>query len=354
MSSKTIRIGNREVGDGCPVFFIAEAGVNHNGSTELAIELIQVAAEAGADAVKFQTFKAENLNTRKAPKATYHVDTTGKDEDQTWFELLKTQEIDREMHLALIEACADNDILFLSTPYDEESADLLDELGVAAFKLASTDTTNLPLIRHVAAKGVPLILSTAMCDMKEVEQAVTSARAAKQEDIVVLQCTGNYPADLKDSHVRVMPTFRERFNCLVGFSDHNEDFINPLVATALGACVYEKHFTLDKTLPGPDHRMALDPNELRETISLIRKAELSLGRPDKRALESEAENRLKLRKSLVLAVDACAGDLLTEGMIVMKRPGTGIPPFRLGEFLGRTFAQDIEADTVIVESFFTT
>ena len=346
------KIKDRYVGDGCPVFFIAEAGVNHNGSVELGKKLIDVASEAGADAVKFQTFKAENLNTRSAPKSTYHVETTGGDEDQTWFELLKTQEIDREMHLALMDRCRERDITFLSTPYDPESADLLEELGVSAYKLASTDTTNLPLIRKVARKGKPLILSTAMCEMEEVEQAIAAARGEGLDELVVLQCTGNYPAALKDSNIRVMKTFRDHFDCLVGFSDHNEDLINPIVATALGACVYEKHFTMDKSLPGPDHRMALEPDELRETIRAIRKTELAMGSEKKRALDSEAENRDKLRKSLVTTRQVRAGERLEENMVVMKRPGTGISPARFKEFLGCVFIHDVDKDTVIEEIYF--
>lgn len=345
-------IDNCRVGNLHPLYFIAEAGVNHNGSIELAFDLIDAAALAGANAVKFQTFKAENLNTRNAPKSTYHIETTGKDSEQTWFDLLKTQEIDREMHLSLMRRCKKKKITFLSTPYDEESADLLEELGVKAFKLASTDTTNIPLIKHVARKGLPLILSTAMCDMEEVEEAVDAVRSEGLRDFAVLQCTGNYPAAIEDSNIRVMQTFREKFSCLVGFSDHNIDIINPIAATALGACIYEKHFTIDKGLPGPDHRMAMDPRELNETIIQIRKTEISLGSSQKFRLKSEHENSLKLRKSIVASRLIKPGETLDRSMVSMKRPGTGISPSRIDELLGRHIIKEILPDTLLEEEHF--
>lgn len=347
-----INIGKRPIGDGHPVFMIAEAGVNHNGSLDLARQLVDVAAEAGADAVKFQTFVAEKLNTRTAPKSTYHVETTGDDKKQTWFDLLKTQEMSRQMHADLIDYCSAKGITFLSTPYDPDSADMLHELGVPAFKLASTDTSNLPLIRHVARMKRPLILSTAMCEMREVEQAVATARGEGLREVVVLQCTGNYPATLQDSNLRVIPNFRSRLECLVGYSDHTVEMINPIAAVALGACVYEKHFTIDKSLPGPDHRLSLSPKELRDTVRAIRMAEMALGGLQKRLLPSELENRQKLRKSLVAAIDLRRGEILEAGMIAIKRPGTGIPPEDYDKFIGRALAVDVSADTVLEPSMF--
>ncbi|MBT6226058.1 MAG: N-acetylneuraminate synthase [Candidatus Scalindua sp.] len=347
-----IEIQGRKIGDGYPVFFIAEAGVNHNGSLELALQLVSVAAEAGADAVKFQTFNADSLNTRTAPKSSYHVETTGTDEMQSWYELLKTQELSREMHIELKEYCLKKKIIFLSTPYDHESADLLEELGIPAFKTASTDTNNIPLLKYLARKGRPMIISTAMATMQEVEYAVDAVRGEGLDEIVVLQCTGNYPARLEDSNLRVMETYRRQLNCLVGFSDHVSEMINPIAATAFGACVYEKHFTVDKELPGPDHRMSLDSKELKDTIKAIRLTEKALGRSEKIVLDSEKENRVKLRKSLVAAVNIPKGTRITDDMIAVKRPGNGIPPSELENILHRESKMDIHSDSHLKESMF--
>jgi len=344
-----IEILSRKIGDGHPVFFIAEAGVNHNGSLEMGKQLIDVGVDAGADAVKFQTFKTENIIIPNAPKSSYHIETTGGDKEQSWYELLKTQEMSREMHIDLVNYCNEKGILFMSTPYDEVSADLLQQLDVPAFKIASTDTNNTPLLRHIARKGRPMIISTAMATMEEVEEAITVVRAEGLSDLVVLQCTGNYPACLEDSNLRVMQSYREKLNCLVGYSDHTPDLINPIAATALGACVYEKHFTLDKNLPGPDHRMSLDPIELKKTIEAIRNTEASLGNNQKSVLSEENENRKKLRKSLVANVDIVKGATITSGMITAKRPGSGIPPNKLDFFLNRRASKDIPKGVLLSE-----
>ena len=342
-----IIIENKKVGDGHPVFFIAEAGVNHNGSVELGKRLIDVASDAGADAVKFQTFKTENIITPDAPKSTYHLETTGSDFEQTWYDLLKTQEISKKMHIELIEYCNKKRIIFLSTPYDEESADLLEDLDVQAFKIASTDTNNIPLLRHIARKGRPVLLSTAMSTMEEVKEAVHAIRDEGLEDIAVFQCTGNYPSKLKHSNLRVMLTYRDQLNCLVGYSDHTPDMINPIAATAMGANIYEKHITVDKTLPGPDHRMALDPNELKQTVKTIRDTELSLGNPEKQVLENEKENRLKLRKSIVTTKNIKKNTKIKSDMLGIKRPGNGISPSELHNIIDKIAARDLEEDYVI-------
>ena len=335
------------IGNGYPIFFIAEAGVNHNGKLDLGFQLIDNAVEAGADAVKFQTFKTENIIIPDAPKSTYHVETTGGDRDQTWFELLKTQEMSKVMHIELIEYCNKKGIIFLSTPYDEESADLLQELGVPAFKIASTDTSNTPLLRYIARKGRPMIISTAMATMEEVGDAVTSIRDEGLEDIAVLQCTGNYPAKLSDSNLRVMDTYREKLNCIVGYSDHTPDLINPVAATAMGAEIYEKHFTIDKSLPGPDHRMSLAPEELKQTVKAVRDTELALGSPEKKVLEGEEENRVKLRKSIVANTDIRKNAIIDKEMIAIKRPGSGIPPSEIENILGKKAAIDVSSGTVL-------
>lgn len=347
-----IEIQGRKIGDGHPLFFIAEAGVNHNGSLELGKQLIKIAFEAGADAVKFQTFKTENIITPDAPKSTYHKKATNNDTSQSWFELLKTQEISREMHIKLIDYCNKSNIIFLSTPYDEESVDFLDELGVPAFKIASTDTNNIPFLHYVAKKGKPMIISTAMSEMEEVEQAVKAIRKEGLEEFVVLQCTGNYPARLEDSNLRIIETYREKLNCLVGYSDHTQELINPIAATVLGVAVYEKHFTINKTLPGPDHQMSLSPNELKETICAIRLAEQALGSKHKEVLESEKENRLKLRKSLVAATNISKGTRITKEMIASKRPGKGISPSHLENLIGSKTLVNVSKDTILEETMF--
>ena len=341
------KIKNKMVGDGSPVFFIAEAGVNHNGSIDLGKKLIDVAFAAGADAVKFQTFKTEKIISKNAPKSTYHIETTGNDDDQTWFELLKTQEMSRNMHLELIEHCRKIGIIFLSTPYDEESADLLEELDVPAFKIASTDTSNIPLLSYIAAKGLPMILSTAMATMDEVECAVKAVREQGLEDIAVLQCTGNYPARLSDSNLLVIDTYKEKLKCIIGYSDHTPDLINSVAATAMGAKVYEKHFTLDKTLPGPDHRMSLEPEGLIQTVKAIRNTEAALGRAEKQVLESEKENRYKLRKSIVANTDINQGEIIQKEMIAIKRPGNGIQPASLKSIIGMKAKKYIPLGTVM-------
>jgi len=341
------KIQNRYVGDDYPLFFIAEAGVNHNGSIELGKKLIDIAVDAGADAVKFQTFKTENIITSDAPKSTYHIETTGDDREQTWFELLKTQEMSKNMHVDLIEYCVEKRIIFLSTPYDQESVDLLQELDVPAFKIASTDTSNIPLLSYIAHKARPMILSSAMATMEEVENAVAAVRDEGLEDIAVLQCTGNYPTNLSDSNLRVMQTYRKKLHCIVGYSDHTPDLINPVAATAMGAKVYEKHFTIDKNLPGPDHRIALAPEELKQTVIAIRETEMALGSSEKQVLESEKENRVKLRKSIVANTDINKDEIIHHEMIAIKRPGNGIPPSEMEIIIGKRAAINISSGTVL-------
>jgi N,N'-diacetyllegionaminate synthase len=343
------KIKERQIGNGCPLFFIAEAGVNHNGSLDMGKELIDIALKAGADAVKFQTFNTEKIITLNAPKSSYHIETTGEDSEQTWFELLKTQEMSRSMHVELIEYCNRKGIIFLSTPYDEESVDLLYDLDVPAFKIASTDTSNIPLIQYIARKKRPMIISTAMANMKEVEDAVAAVRSEGLEDIAILQCTGNYPSKLSDSNLRVMKTYRDKLNCIVGYSDHTPDMINPVAATALGAKIYEKHFTIDKNLSGPDHRMSLDPMSLKETIIAIRYTEKSLGSQEKRVLPAEEENRRILRKSLVAIKDISKGSLISKNMIGIKRPGTGLPPSLLEQIIGKKAKIDILKDSILTD-----
>jgi N,N'-diacetyllegionaminate synthase len=346
-----IRLPSRTIGPGHPCFVIAEAGVNHNGNLDLALALVDAAARAGADAVKFQTFKAENIITRRAPKATYHIETTGDDATQTWFELLKTQELTPDMHRRIIERCKEQNIVFLSTPYDEESVDLLSELGVPLFKIASTDANNIPFLRYVAGKRRPMILSTAMCDLDEVKASVQAIKAAGVSELVVMQCTGSYPAPADQANIRAMTTLADACQTVVGYSDHTTGATAALAAVALGASAYEKHFTLSRLLPGPDHRASLEPDELRSLVSNIRQVEQSLGDGIKRVLPCEIENRGRLRKSLLAARDIAVGETIAARDIAIKRAGgLGLPPGRLDAIVGRRVKTAIPADTAIEES----
>ena len=342
---KEFKIEDKILGDGHPVFFIAEAGVNHNGSIELGKKLVDIAAEAGADAVKFQTFITDNIITPEAPKSTYHIETTGDDSSQTWYDLLKTQEMSKQMHVELINYCQKVGIIFLSTPYDAESVDLLDELGVAAFKIASTDTNNIPLLKYIAKKAKPLILSTAMSNMKEVKESVVAIRDEGLEALAVLQCTGNYPSKTDDSNLRVISSYKRKLKCIVGYSDHTPDLINAVAATALGAKIYEKHFTVDKSLPGPDHRMSLNLEELKSTIQIIRDTEKSLGNTEKEVLNCEKENRGKLRKSIITTCDISIHSEIKKEMITIKRPGYGMPPVMIDTIIGKKINKNISKNS---------
>lgn len=340
-------VGQHRVGQGNPVFFIAEAGVNHNGSLDLAKQMVDAAAEAGADAVKFQSFFAEEIATKAAPKSTYHQETTGGDEVESWFDMLKRQEMSRDMHEELIGFCDRRNIVFASTPYDLKSLHLLCDLDVSVIKIASTDTSNLPFLRHVGAAGRPIILSSAMATMEEVSEAVETIKHAGSNRFAVMQCTGNYPADLQNSNLNVMHSYREAFGCPVGYSDHTTGIVNPIAATAMGANIYEKHFTLSRDLPGPDHRMSIEPDELKATIGLVRQAQTVAGSAEKQIVPEEEENRIKLRKSIVAREHIRVGQRINAGMICIKRPATGILPRLFDSVVGSVAVVDIPADTPI-------
>jgi N-acetylneuraminate synthase len=342
---QNIQVGNKLIGPGQPVFVIAEAGVNHNGDLKLARALIDVAVEAGADAVKFQTFRAERLATPDAPKAEYQVQTTGNAESQ--FEMLRRLELSADAHRELQAYCHERGIIFLSTPFDEEAVDLLDELGVDAFKISSGDLTNSPLLEHVASKGKPVILSTGMSELSELIEAVSVLNTAGCENPVLLHCVSNYPADPAEVNLRAMQTMRSAFDVPVGFSDHTQGIDVALAAVALGACVIEKHFTLDRTMPGPDHRASLEPTGLRELVRSIRRVETALGNGRKVPTASELETAKVARRSLVAARDIPAGTTLERDMVVMRRPGTGMSPAMLNTLLDRRTVRPIAAGTIL-------
>lgn len=331
-----IILNGRVIGPGHPCFFIAEAGVNHNGSLDLALKLVDAAAASGADAVKFQTFKAEHIITRSAPKARYHIETTGADSEQTWFELLKTQELTCDMHVALIERCREKGIMFLSTPYDDESVDLLVELDVPLIKIASTDANNIPFLERIASAGKPMILSTAMCDLAEVKASVDAIRAAGCDQLLVMQCTGSYPAPAGQANLRAMAGIAAACGVTVGYSDHVPGGHVALAAVALGATAYEKHFTLDRALPGPDHRASLEPDELTALVASVREVEAALGDGVKRVMPCEVENRGKLRKSILAARNLQPGERINRENVVIKRAGgQGLSPDRFHAIEGK-------------------
>lgn len=343
MLNSIVKIGQAELG-GDAVFVIAEAGINHNGDMRLALDMIDVAAEAGADAVKFQTFRTDRLVTKAAPKASYQSAQTG---SGTQHDMLKAVELSPSDHERLFARCAEKSIMFLSTPFEEESADLLDRLGVAAFKMPSGELTNLPFLRHVASKGKPMIVSTGMGEMVEVDDAVTSVATAGNHDVVLLHCVSQYPAKASEANLRAMATMRERFGCPVGYSDHTPGGTVAIAAAALGAAALEKHFTLDRSMPGPDHRASLEPDELKAMIADIRIATLALGDGIKQAQPGERETALAARKSIVAVANIAAGEIIQSCHIGARRPGTGIAPSQRDQVIGRRAARALDPDTVL-------
>jgi N-acetylneuraminate synthase/N,N'-diacetyllegionaminate synthase len=343
--TKELTFGKRIVGPGQPAFVIAEAGVNHDGELDRAFQLVDAAIAAGADAVKFQTFIASEVITAEAAKAEYQKTTTGAHESQ--LEMVKRLELSFDDFRKLKIYCDDRKITFLSTPFDLQSVDFLDGLGVVAFKISSGDLTNDPLLRHVASKGRPVILSTGMSDLDEVRDALAVIRAAGNDDVILLQCVTNYPAAAEDINLRAMLSMQSAFAVNVGYSDHTLGIEVPLAAVALGACVIEKHFTLDKNLAGPDHRASLEPNEFKAMVDGIRKVEASLGSGQKVPAASEASNAAVARRSIVAARDISAGTLITRAEIGFKRPGTGLPPRMADQLLGKTTRVDVPAGALL-------
>ncbi len=343
--SKELTFGKHVVGAGHAAFVIAEAGVNHNGELDLAYKLVDAAIEAGADAVKFQTFVAAELLTTEAAKADYQKATTGEQESQ--FEMIKRLELSFADFRKLKTYCDDQGITFLSTPFDFKSVDLLQELGVVAFKISSGDLTNDPLLRHVAAQQRPVILSTGMSDMDEVGEALGVVKNAGNDDVILLQCVTNYPASAEDINLRAMLSMQSEFDVNVGYSDHTLGIEVPLAAVALGACVIEKHFTLDKNLPGPDHLASLEPHEFKAMVDGIRKVEASLGNGQKVPASSEVGNASVARRSIVAARDIRVGTLITPDEIVFKRPGTGLPPRMAEKVIGKIARVNVAAGALL-------
>ena len=329
------------------VFIIAEAGVNHNGSLQIAKELIDAAKDSGADAVKFQTFKAENLVSKDAEKAEYQKQNTNKIETQ--YDMIKKLELDISAHTILIEYCKSKDIMFLSTPFDHDSIDLLCDLGLEIFKIPSGEITNLPYLRHIGKINKKIILSTGMSDIGEIEDAldVLIDAGTKREHITVLHANTEYPTPMEDVNLKAMVTIGKTFDLSYGYSDHTLGIEVDIAAVAMGASCIEKHFTLDKTMEGPDHKASLEPNELKNMIKAIRNIEIALGSSLKKASKSESKNKPISRKSIVAKANIKNGELFTKNNLAIKRPGLGINPMRWDEIIG-TFAQkDYSIDDLI-------
>lgn len=341
-----MKIANRLIGEGEPCFIIAEAGVNHNGDVNLAKKLIDVAKEAEADAVKFQTFKAENLVSKCAEKAEYQKETTDAKESQ--FEMIKKLELSQSDFAELFDCAQKKGVIFLSSPFDKKSVDLLDELGVSAFKVPSGEITNFPLLKHIARKKKPIIISTGMSTLGEIEDALEVIHKEGAKEIALLHCITAYPARVEDVNLKAIETLRCKFKLPVGLSDHTLGITIPIAAVVLGASIIEKHFTLDKSMPGPDHKASLEPEELKQMVKAIREVEKAMGDGNKTPTEEEKQIQKIARRSIVASVDIPEGTIITKEMLAIKRPGTGLEPQYIDMVIGRKTRKSINANELVI------
>lgn len=326
---------------------IAEAGVNHNGNYDLAVKMVHEAKAAGADYVKFQTAVPELVISSIAPKAEYQKETTGSEQSQ--LEMCRAIHLPLSAYAPLKQVCDETGIGFMSTPFDLVSIDTLEPLGMDYYKIPSGEITNLPYLRKIASKGIPVIMSTGMCELDEIAAAIDVLRGGglSLDDITLLHCNTQYPTPFADVNLRAMNELASRFGVKVGYSDHTVGIEVPIAAVALGATVIEKHFTLDRNLPGPDHKASLEPAELAQMVQSIRNIELALGDGHKHVTASECPNKEVARKSIVAATDIRKGDLLTEQNITVKRPGNGISPMLWDSVIGTRAIDDFPRDTLI-------
>lgn len=332
------------------VYIIAEAGVNHDGSLERAKELVRIAKDSGCDCVKFQSFSADKIVTRKAKKAKYQIKNTNNNDSQ--YAMLKKLELSKTEFFELKKYCDELKIDFLSTPFDEEAVDMLEELGVDTYKVSSGDITNKPLLQYIAAKGRKILLSTGMSTLEEVEKSVQWIEEVGNSDIVLFHCTSNYPASYDSVNMEAMLTLKHRFGYPVGYSDHTVGIEISLMSVAYGATVIEKHFTYNKEAGGPDHKASLNPIELKELVKSVRHIEAAMGTGDKVPSETEFSTREVARKSLVWKKNKNPGEIIKKDDICCKRPGNGIPPEKLDEFIGLRVTKKCEEDTLIkIEDF---
>lgn len=327
------------------VYIIAEAGVNHNGDVNLAYKMIDAAKECGVDCIKFQTFKTENLVTKSAKKAAYQVENTHNNDSQ--FEMLKKLELSYDDFKNLKNYCDKSGIEFMSTPFDEDSVDLLESIGMKTYKISSGDITNKPLLEYVASKNKPVILSTGMCTMDEVHEAVKWIEDKGNKQITLLHCTSNYPTPYEDVNMNAMLTLDKEFTYPTGYSDHTKGIIIPIMAVSMGATVIEKHFTLDKNMEGPDHKASLDVAELKEMVTSIRNIESAFGSGEKVPAQSELSTRIAARKSIIVVRDLKKGTVLKESDLGVKRPGSGLCPKFISELTGKTLNKDLSAETLV-------
>lgn len=327
------------------VFIIAEAGVNHNGNIEIAKRLIDEGAKAGVDAIKFQTFKAENLVTKSAKQAEYQVKNLNKETSQ--LQMLKKLELDYNIHKYLSDYCKEKNVMFLSSAFDIESINLLNELGIEIFKIPSGEIENVPYLKAIAKTGKKVILSTGMSDLSDIEFALDILRSNGANDIAVLHCNTDYPTKMSDVNLNAMNTIKEAFKVEVGYSDHTNGIEVPIAAVALGAKIIEKHFTLDKNMDGPDHKASLEPHEIKEMVDCIRNIEVALGNGIKKPTEVELKNKLVARKSIVCLNDIKEGDIYSENNLCIKRPGSGISPKEWNNIIGKKANRDYKKDELI-------
>ena len=344
---QTIKVGSKIISKDSPVFIIAEAGVNHNGRLDLALKLIDAAAEAGADAVKFQTFKAEQVTTTQGKIAEYQKRNLGKTASQ--IAMIRQLEINENWYPQLIKCCKERGIIFMSTPHGHlASADFLKKFDMAVYKIASGDLTNRPLLEHIARFGKPMIISTGMANLKEVRGAIGWIKKASNNKIIILHCTTNYPCPPHEVNLAAMQTVKRAFpDTLIGYSDHTEGHQVSVMAVALGACVIEKHLTLDKNLPGPDHQASSDPQEFKATVKAIRVIATIMGSPIKKPNKSEARIMKIARKSVVTVAPVKKGEKFTMTNLTIKRPGDGIPPKYFKNILGKRAKRNIPNDILI-------
>jgi N-acetylneuraminate synthase/N,N'-diacetyllegionaminate synthase len=342
MKETDILIGSKVIGSGSKVFVVAEIGINHNGSVSQAEKMIAAAAKSGADAVKFQSFRADRLLIPSRDRYAQQSDGA-----ESAYQMLRRCELSFEDQEKLKKHADDQGVIFMSTPFDEESVDFLDSLGVPVFKVASADITHVPLLRHIASKGKPVLLSTGMSFLSEVADATWNLRSAGAKEIVLMHCVSTYPAASQHMNLRALQTLRSYFELSVGLSDHSEGILLSLVAVALGAVVIEKHFTLDKQANGPDHKASMDPADLKLLIRSLREVESSLGDGRKRPSDVEEESRLLGRRSVVAAVDIRANETIAPWMLTFKRPGSGLEPRNWEKLIGMIARRNIGKDTIL-------
>ena len=342
------KIGNKVIGDGNPTFIIAEAGVNHNGDINIAKKLVDEAVLAKVDAIKFQTFKTEKLVTGYAEMASYQKQNIGCADSQ--FNMLKKLELSYESFIELKQYCIQKGIMFLSTPFDLESADFLASIGMEAFKISSGDLTNIPFLQHIAKFNKPIILSSGMATLSDIEDAINAINILGNSEVAVLHCTSNYPAKLQNVNLNAMSTIKSAFKVVSGYSDHTVGITIPIAAAAMGANIIEKHFTIDKNMEGPDHKASLCPLELSEMIMAIRDVEMAFGTGIKRYNISEVDTMKAARKSIVAARYIKKGDSINFVDLDYKRPGTGLSPKYYNDIVGKISNRDIKVDEQITSN----